>query len=296
MPPPFRYARIGYAALAVTDLPGATAFYSDLVGLDLTQSTAHRACLRCSHDHHNLVLEQGAEAGLLRLGFQLESTADLEVARQHFERLGLPIAEVDDDVRGDLGQAETFRVREPVSGLMLEYYAEMTQLPRPFSQRLTRIARLGHVLITVPEYDRALVSFTRDFGFRVSDHTPGHSAFLRCFPNPWHHSFGLTKGASPALHHVNFMVSDIDDIGRAMNRLRKAGVEIVFGPGRHFSSGSIFLYFAGPDGMTMEYSYEMEQFPEVGARAPRMLERSAETSDLWGSTPARPLAPRGAIL
>jgi 2,3-dihydroxy-p-cumate/2,3-dihydroxybenzoate 3,4-dioxygenase len=296
MSTPFRYARIGYAALAVADLPAATAYYTDLIGLDLTHVSAQRACLRCSNDHHNLVLEPGAQAGLLRLGFQLESTAELALAREHFTRLGLSVAEVGEDERMALSQAETFRVREPVSGLVLEYYAEMTQLPRPFSQRLARIARLGHVLITVPEYERALASFTRDFGFRVSDHTPGHSAFLRCFPNPWHHSFGLTQGTTRALHHVNFMVSDIDDIGRAMNRLRKAGVEIVFGPGRHFSSGSIFLYFTGPDGMTMEYSFEMEQFPEVGARAPRMLERSPETSDLWGSTPARPLAPRGAIL
>ena len=46
------------------------------------------------------------------------------------------------------------------------------------------------------------------------------------------------------------------------DRLRKAEVPIVYGPGRHPPSGSFFLYFLDPDGMTLEYSHGMEEFPE----------------------------------
>src|SRR3546814_20766507 len=77
------------------------------------------------------------------------------------------------------------------------------------------------------------------------------------------------------------MVSDIDDVGRAINRMKKAEVPIVFGPGRHEPSGSIFLYFLDPDGMTAEYSFGMEEFDEVGAREPRELEAKPEVLDTW---------------
>ena len=70
------------------------------------------------------------------------------------------------------------------------------------------------------------------------------------------------------LHHVNFMVTEVDDIGRGISRFNKAQVPIVNGPGRHPPSGSMFLYYLDPDGMTVEYSFGMEEFPAEGARKP----------------------------
>lgn len=295
MSAPFRYARIAYIALTVTDLDRSCDFYSRLLDLEVTEKTPERVSLRCSSDHHNLVLYPGPVAGLQRIGFQLESDDELDKAWKHFSTLGLAIQELSAQEQADLRQIRTFRVKEPVSGLTLEFFAHMLQPALPYQPQHAHIARLGHALISVKNYEAALKSFTEVFGFRISDQTPGHSAFLRCFPNPFHHSFGLVRGNENQLHHLNFMVSSIDDIGRAMNRLKNAGVEVVFGPGRHFSSGSIFLYFLDPDGLTAEYSFEMEQFPEHNPRQPRMLERSRETADLWGGAPTRPLAPQGPI-
>ena len=135
-----------------------------------------------------------------------------------------------------------------------------------------------------------------DLGFAISDHVPGRIAFLRCWPNPLHHSFALLEGPSDGLNHINFMVSDIDDIGRAINRMKKADVPIVFGPGRHLPSTSIFLYFLDPDGMTTEYSFGMEELPEADARAPRELEPKPEVLDTWGSIADPRFGKTGAIV
>jgi 2,3-dihydroxy-p-cumate/2,3-dihydroxybenzoate 3,4-dioxygenase len=110
-----------------------------------------------------------------------------------------------------------------------------------------------------------------------------------------HHSFAVQQGAENRLHHVNLMVTDIDDVGRGMNRMKKAGVDIVFGPGRHEPSGSVFLYFLDPDGMTVEYSFGMEEFPEASAREARNLDPKPEVLDIWGSVPAPQFAKVGAI-
>ncbi len=113
--------------------------------------------------------------------------------------------------------------------------------------------------------------FLNKLNFRASDRIDGAVTFTRCFPNPLHHSLGLSNSDSNRLHHVNFMVTDMDDIGRALWRMKKNDVPIVFGPGRHPPSESVFLYFLDPDGITVEYSFGMEEFPEVNPREPRLM-------------------------
>jgi len=157
------------------------------------------------------------------------------------------------------------------------------------------IDRLGHVVLQVKDWESTLRWLTEGANFKTSDHVEGWFAFLRCFPNPYHHSLGIGRSETTHLHHFCFLVDEIDDIGRAINRFKESGVPISFGPGRHVASTSIFLYFDDPDGMTLEYSFGMETFDEHAPRAPRMLFPSLETVDEWGGTPAPGYASVGAI-
>lgn len=292
---PFRYRKLGYAALNVTDLDRSVAFYRDLVGLDLVERSGETAYLRCSSDHHNLVLRVAPAAGLQRVGFELESPAELDKAHAHFEALGLQPRRLGEPERRALRQGDSFRVREPHSGLEFEFYGATTVLARPFVPTVAKIARLGHVVIGVADFEKAYASVTTDFGFVPSDLVEDRFAFVRCFPNPYHHTFALGQSTGNHLHHVNFMVTDIDDVGRAYHRLKANGVPIAYGIGRHPPSGSVFLYFYDPDGLTVEYSFGMEEFPELGARGPRLLEPVPESMDTWGA-PQDPLfGKRGAI-
>jgi 2,3-dihydroxy-p-cumate/2,3-dihydroxybenzoate 3,4-dioxygenase len=58
---------------------------------------------------------------------------------------------------------------------------------------------------------------------------------------------------------------------------------VVWGPGRHTNAGTFFVYFLDPDGLTLEYGYGMEEFPETGARAPNIRPPGMESVDLWDS-------------
>jgi 2,3-dihydroxy-p-cumate/2,3-dihydroxybenzoate 3,4-dioxygenase len=271
---PIRYACLGYAALQVTDLAASTRFYSELMGLSVAQQDEKSAWLRCSDKPYDLILEAGEKPGLSRIGFELESRTELAMAFEHIESTGLsPI----------WATGTSFRFRNPDTGLALDYYADQPFAATPYEPSVTQIIRLGHVVLNVASYADAHRFWVEQLGFEISDHVPGKIAFLRCFPNPLHHSLALLTGESDGLNHFNFMVTDIDDIGRAMNRMKQADVPIVFGPGRHLPSGSIFLYVLDPDGMTTEFSFGMEEFPETGARAPRELEPKPEVLDTWGS-------------
>lgn len=292
---PFRYKRLGYVALNVTDLARSLAFYRDIVGLALTEDNEAFAALRCSRDHHNLMLYPAATPGLKRIGFELESRADLDRAQKYVQSLGLTVEPVSSEELKRLKTVSAFRFRVPGSGLCLEYFVQMMHLAQPYTPTVAKIERLGHVVVNVADFDHALAWLNGKLGFAVSDFVPGFAAFLRCFPNPLHHSMAILTGADDHLNHVNFMVTDIDDIGRGMNRMKQNDIDIVFGPGRHQPSESIFLYWLDPDRMTVEYSFGMECFPETGAREARLLEPVPGTLDTWGSVPTPAFGKIGAI-
>lgn len=292
---PFRYRRLGYAALNVTDLERSIPFYRDLVGLNLSECDDSHAAFRCSSDHHNLLLYKSDAPGLKRLAFEMESDADLAAVEAHLKAQGLAVEQVAPEELKALKMGRALRFREPSSGLCLELFRGMQHMALPYDPPHAQIERLGHVVISVTDLEAVHGFLTETLNFRTSDYVPGVVAFMRCFPNPLHHSLAIAAGQENRLHHVNFMVTDIDDVGRAIHRMQKNQVEIVFGPGRHPPSGSIFLYYLDPDGMTVEYSFGMEEFPEEAARDPRMLEPVPASLDTWGATPAPNFAKVGAI-
>jgi 2,3-dihydroxy-p-cumate/2,3-dihydroxybenzoate 3,4-dioxygenase len=58
---------------------------------------------------------------------------------------------------------------------------------------------------------------------------------------------------------------------------------VVWGPGKHPASSSVFLYFLEPDGVTLEYSFGMEEFSETDARPARAMTPGPDAIDTWGS-------------
>lgn len=279
-----RYAKLGYVALNVTDIERSRHFYESLWGLDLTETGAGgELYLRCSDDHHNLVLYGGARAGLKRIGWELESEADIDKLAAALGRSGIAVKEIRAEERAALHQGRSIRFSDPFTGAVHECYAQMYNLGgKPWAPTVAKIQRLGHVVLKTPRYEEAIRFYVDTLNFKVSDAIDTYVTFMRCFPNRFHHSFALAKSTAGSLHHVNFMVSEVDDIGKGLWRFHKNNVPVVRGPGRHPPSGSMFLYVLDPDGITVEYSFGMEEFPEVDPRKPRLLAPVPESIDYWG--------------
>ena len=277
-----RYRKLGYVALNVSDVGRAKVFYGSQLGLKpVGDGPNGEAYFRCSFDHHNLVLYPSDKPGLKRIGFELEEGESLDDLARHFAANGVETQEVPAVECQALHQGRSLRISDPATGATLEFYSRMRQFSDAFAPTLAKIQRLGHVVLWVADFDAAVDFHTRVLGFRVSDLIDGQACFMRC--RTYHHGIALIKGQRAQLHHVNFMVSEIDDIGRAIARFGKNDVRIVYGPGRHPPSDSVFLYFLEPDGITLEYSYGMEEFPEHDARKPRLFEPLRESYDYWAS-------------
>jgi 2,3-dihydroxy-p-cumate/2,3-dihydroxybenzoate 3,4-dioxygenase len=290
-----RYRKLGYVALNVSDLERSNVFYRDTVGLmpvPFDTAPGSPRLFRCDWDHHNIMLFQG-EPGFKRAGFEMESAAARDALFEALQNKGLKVWEVPQAESSRFGQGRSFRLVEPFTGATLEFYDTMREFGgQPYVPTVAKIQRLGHVVFRTPDYAEAIGFFTGVLNFRVSDAIEDMVTFMRCFPNPFHHSVGIGKGKARGLHHVNFMVTEVDDIGRAIWRFNKEQVPIVNGPGRHPPSGSMFLYYLDPDALTLEYSFGMEEFPEIAARKPRLLEPIRESFDYWGA----PTDPRKAAV
>lgn len=291
-----RYVRLGYVALNVADLDRSAAFYEEVVGLERVAAPAGTVLFRCSDRHHDIALYEG-QPGLKRFGWEMESAAALAAVRASLEAAGVATRDAPAADLAALGLTAAIRAVEPTTGATFEFFLAAPTTPTAYEPTHTRIERLGHLVLASPTPADTERFMTDVLNFRVSDRVEGVACFMRCFPNPLHHSFGVgqARGGEAMLQHVNFMVTEIDDIGRALNRFRRGDVPIVFGPGRHPTSESVFLYFLDPDGLTIEYSYGMEEFPEAGDRAPRDFPLAPESVDVWGGRAQRAFGQVGTI-
>ena len=302
MPVNFRYRKLGYVALNVTDIERTTEFATRTFALwDTGKGPSGEQFLSCGNEHHDVVLYQAKEPGFLRGAWELETPGDVERAFVHYEALGLKpvwISQEEKDILG-LGVWPAFRVREPTVGLCFEYYAKMLVISRAKPPSPTKFKQIGHFGINVPNVREATEYAIANMGILASDILGNYlGTLLRVFPNPNHHSLAYlpTKDGKKQLNHVAFMVDSIDDIGKLFNRIEAHGVKRAFGIGRHPTSGSIHLYIFDPDSMTWEYTLGMEQFPEVGAREPRFMSAAPEDYDLWGAVPKPGFGGAGAVI
>jgi 2,3-dihydroxy-p-cumate/2,3-dihydroxybenzoate 3,4-dioxygenase len=280
----FRYRRLSYVAVATPDLGRSHGFLREILGLaeGAASGNANVRFLRCSEKHHDIMLVAGREPGLVRVSFEMESVKDLESTRAHVEGLGLKPKDVGEAELAFLGIDRAFRIVEPNTGMTLEFMFGMEVLDTPFVPTVAKITNLGHIVIATPNPGVASKFFIDNLNFKMSDGNEW-GGLMRPFPSPYHHSLGIVKGPSGRIAHIAFMVEEFDDIGKALPRFKKKDVPIVFGPGRHPASDSNFLYFLDPDGITWEYTFGMEEFPEVDPREPRNLKPGPESMDSWGN-------------
>lgn len=287
----FRYRKIGYVALNVTDVARTTEFATTTFALHNNGTgPAGEQFLSAGPEHHDVVLYKSKEPGFVRGGWELETPADVEKAYAHFEALGVKpvkLAQEEKDILG-LGVWPAFRIREPTNGICFEYYSKMLHMARSRPNLMTNFRQLGHFGINVPNVREATEFAEANMGFMCSDILGNYvGVLMRAYPNPNHHSFAYlpARDGKKQFNHVAFMVDAIDDIGKLFNRIEAQGVKRAFGIGRHPTSGSIHLYIFDPDGLVWEYTLGMEQFPETGYREPRFMSAAPEDYDLWSAVP-----------
>ena len=105
--------------------------------------------------------------------------------------------------------------------------------------------QLTHAVLNSADQEACERFAVEKLGFKVSDRT-AHMRFLRC--NRKHHCVAYAKAAAPSLNHIAFEMQSVDAVMRGIARMREAGYESVWGPGRHGPGNNVFGYFIAPFG------------------------------------------------
>ena len=130
-----------------------------------------------------------------------------------------------------------------------------TQTPAPVPDREKPI-QLTHAVINSTDVEASERFAVEKLGFKVSDRT-AHMRFVRC--NRKHHALAYAKSEFASLNHIAFEMPSLDAVMRGIARLREAGYEPVWGPGRHGPGNNVFGYFIAPYGGIVEYTAEVSE-------------------------------------
>jgi catechol 2,3-dioxygenase-like lactoylglutathione lyase family enzyme len=245
-------------ALKVPDLARAEDFYTNTWHLAVVARTADALYLRgTGADHHLLALHQGGDnAEIVHATFRARSREALDAIAQAAVQAGgsvqVPIASITEP-----GGGTGLTVRDPDGRLLQVVFGDKQHTDS--HETPDRPMRLAHAVLNAHDVAATQRFFEKALGFTLADRTR-IMAFLNCASD--HHSIALGDTDNDALNHIAFVMPDLESVMRGGGRMRDAGFQIEWGPGRHGPGDNAFNYFIGPFGEVIEYTAEVEQIDD----------------------------------
>lgn len=238
-------------------------FGLDVLGMDDVELRGGVGFRMDAHPYR-LAVVQG-ERGIDAVGLDLGGEAELAAAAEAVASSGAEATEVDPAEAEALGVSAIVRCADPF-GTPLELYHGPRLLPAPPARRhvsgfLTGELGMGHVVLGGTGVQAALAFYRSVLGFelRNTQRRAGSTAtypddriwFLGC--NARHHTVALFERPGPAeLVHFMVEVEEVDDVGRALDAARAAGIPQRLTLGRHANDGMLSFYSSTPDDFTVE--------------------------------------------
>ena len=235
--------RLRSVELEIPDVAPAAEFLERLWGLVPAGSAGATRFFRGAGDHpYILSLTKAATPAVAAVTFagSLEELAKVGRPDRSFD---VPGGGQGFEVRGPEGQVYRFITDSAVERL---------------NDKATPI-QLTHAVINSTDVEASERYAVEKLGFKVSDRT-AHMRFIRC--NRKHHALAYAKSEFASLNHIAFEMHDMDAVMRGIGRLRDAGHEPVWGPGRHGPGNNVFGYFIAPYGGIVEYTAEVSEVDE----------------------------------
>jgi catechol 2,3-dioxygenase-like lactoylglutathione lyase family enzyme len=143
-----------------------------------------------------------------------------------------------------------------------------------------RPVRLSHIVLNALNPDKCAQFLIDVLGFKLSDRNKVMT-FVRCDEN--HHAIAFVASDMSSLNHIAFEMPTLDAVMRGAGRMRDAGFNIAWGPGRHGAGNNVFAYFIAPFGPVIEYTAEVLQIDDsYRIRPPEEWRWPPGRIDQWG--------------
>ncbi|MEW6299724.1 MAG: biphenyl-2,3-diol 1,2-dioxygenase [Thermodesulfobacteriota bacterium] len=265
-----RVTQLGYLGLSVSDLSAWEHFATQTLGLQVAEKTADGSLLlRMDEYHHRLLVHPTGQDDLAYIGWEVADEHALRAMAAQLQAAGVEVRP------GTRAEAEARRVvdliafRDP-SGIASEVFYgplmafdEPFHSPRPLSGFVAGTQGLGHMVLTMDDFDQSLHFYRDVLGMRVSDFVQVERpsgqrlrlVFFHC--NPRHHTVAFYAMPNPPkrLNHFMLQTQSLDDVGATFYLCQDQGVPISRGLGRHTNDHMVSFYLRSPSGFEVEYGW-----------------------------------------
>lgn len=265
-----RVTQLGYLGLSVSDLSAWEHFATQTLGLQVAEKTADGSLLlRMDEYHHRLLVHPTGQDDLAYIGWEVADEHALRAMAAQLKAAGVEVRQ------GTRAEAEARRVvdliafRDP-SGIASEVFYgplmafdEPFHSPRPLSGFVAGTQGLGHMVLTMDDFDQSLHFYRDVLGMRVSDFVQVERpsgqrlrlVFFHC--NPRHHTVAFYAMPDPPkrLNHFMLQTQSLDDVGATFYLCQDQGVPISRGLGRHTNDHMVSFYLRSPSGFEVEYGW-----------------------------------------
>lgn len=251
--------------------PSAVGDYlQNVVGLMPTTDLPNGdAAYRVDHKAYRLSVHQGPRADVAFIGFEAVDAPAFDATVARLRAAGFAVEPGSSTQIAARQVADMVCVRAPW-GVPVELVHGLAKADAPFHSTaypdglVTEGQGFGHFVFLIGS--DAVYAESRRFaldglGMHISDtlRMPIGDAemrvtFLHC--NARHHSLALGRlplpEGAPLLHHINFEVQAVRDVGTAFERAVRAGTPIANTIGQHANDQMISFYSHSPDGWQVE--------------------------------------------
>ena len=265
-------AHLGHAELRVTDMERSRWFFTEVLGLYVSEETEEKVYLRAwqDWDHHTLILTRSDHPGVEHVGWRVEKPQDLGVHEKRLGELGIDHHWIESGE--EAGQGDGLRFTTP-GGMPFELYWEreayaepegsplasrLPSHPQKFASRGVAPRRFDHMNFLVDEPGKEQEWMTRQLGIHHRYYVQSESGDRLA---SWlsrtsvSHEIAVQRNRNqngPLLHHAAYYLDSPDQLLRAATILADNDIEIEWGPGNHGTSGALFLYCFEPSGNRIE--------------------------------------------
>ena len=262
---------LGYAIVESTDIDAWRRFGADILGLMPMESGDGGVRFRMDERPFRIAVVPGQTDRFAASGWELPNVEAFDACLRSLENAGVAIEHASAAEAADRKVRALSRCKDPAGNALELYhgrtydYAQFVS-PAGVSGFVTGNMGLGHVVLPAPNIEETRSFYKTHLGFgdtdemRVPIGVPDHPGlglyFLHC-DNPRHHSLALFEADIPGgLVHLMLEVRTFDDLGRAVDRCKKAGAPISITMGRHSNDLMVSSYIKTPSGFDIEYGWD----------------------------------------
>jgi len=264
---------MGYVRVASTDMAAWERFAEKVLGLVRASGpTEGNLYYRIDEVSARLVVFPSDVDQLNCVGWEVSDHQALAAVRDHLKNAGVDFEEGSPEELAERRVQELVRFTDPFDNIFELFHGityERKEAITPYGQRfVTGEQGMGHVVIPVTDDVEALRFYTEVLGFRLRDSMSmpgefvgkpaGSKVWLRFLGvNPRHHSLAFLPMPNPSkCVHIMLEVERLDDVGRALERVRRTKTPLSATLGRHMNDQMVSFYVKSPGGFDIEFGTE----------------------------------------